>query len=147
MKIFGDEISKGGNPYSQDPDVIYDVARNGEFTELAIANLRHATLKPTFEIHLPLVDARQLHSLLLQHETTRSVPDASNLGLGVALVGANTTNVIGAVEMSSTGNSVLRLGKMRKKIKGWEQVAYVVITPAERKELLALLASQIGVAS
>jgi len=46
--------------------------------------------------------------------------------------------VIGAIETTSTGNTVLRVGPTVDG-GGWEQAAMVVLTPAERERLIGVL--------
>lgn len=68
-----------------------------------------------------------------------------------ALVGpsewAPLPSVVGSVEQSNTGNTVLRIGKVTVPDPDsngirWTQTEYVVATPEERDELIAVLESQ-----
>lgn len=68
------------------------------------------------------------------------------LGLGVGPSDYSPTpSVIGAVEQSSSGNAVLRIGKATvtdTDHPSWTQTEYVVLTSGERNELIDTLASQ-----
>jgi hypothetical protein len=48
--------------------------------------------------------------------------------------------VIGEISRSPAGNTILRVGVADSE--RWEQVAHVVLTPAERDELIAELTAQ-----
>lgn len=50
-------------------------------------------------------------------------------------------SVVGEVEQSGAGNSVLRVGKLARG-GTWTQTEHVVLTPDEREELIAVLESQ-----
>lgn len=47
-------------------------------------------------------------------------------------------DVIGDVLRTGTGNTALRIGRTLPET-GWEQVGYVVLTPAERAQLIETL--------
>jgi hypothetical protein len=48
--------------------------------------------------------------------------------------------VIGACELTDTGNTAIRVGGMHKTENVWAQFAYVVLTPADRRALMVTLA-------
>ena len=55
---------------------------------------------------------------------------------------------IGSVEPTAGGNLAIRIGRELGEWPNdqrWEQVAYIVLTPAERRELAAYLAREDGV--
>lgn len=58
-------------------------------------------------------------------------------GTGVDRLSGTAVGVIGAVARTSTGNLVLRIGRLNDDGKGWEQTEVVVLTPAEARELIA----------
>lgn len=49
------------------------------------------------------------------------------------------TSVIGAVETTAAGNTVLRVGSLDPVTRDWQQTEHVVLTPAERDALVTAL--------
>jgi hypothetical protein len=45
-------------------------------------------------------------------------------------------NVVGEVERSPAGNTVIRIGQHDRRQPGWQQCAYLVLTPDEREVLI-----------
>lgn len=48
-------------------------------------------------------------------------------------------DVVGDVEQSHSGNSILRVGTYYRAERHWMQSAYIVLTPRERERLIAAL--------
>ncbi|MFJ1700460.1 hypothetical protein ACIOHC_36315 [Streptomyces sp. NPDC088252] len=64
------------------------------------------------------------------------------LAVGFSKAYSVTLGVIGAIEKSNAGNTVLRVGNHTSGESGWVQAAHVVLTPAEREKLIAELIAQ-----
>ena len=62
--------------------------------------------------------------------------------LGAATPSEYRRGVIGAVERSATGNTILRVGALLPSGVTWEQTEHVVLTPGEREELIARLMAE-----
>lgn len=75
------------------------------------------------------------------HDTQAPPPGSQSLGREIRSE-FGPTHVIGDVEKSAAGNTVLRVGEHDWTDGGWVQIAHVVLTPAEREALIARLIAQ-----
>ena len=134
-----------GRSYKDTVNAFYDINTEGDYLELPVCAISDADFTPLFEVYLPPADARQLRGILLWHDGDGQTPDENDLHLGVGFASASITNVVAAVGKTPSGNTFLRLGKLHKKPKGWEQVAHVVLTPGERTKMVGVLADYLGI--
>lgn len=51
-------------------------------------------------------------------------------------------SAIGAIDQSTTGNSILRVGQFNTREKAWHQTEHIVLTPVERDRLINILIDQ-----
>lgn len=80
-------------------------------------------------------------------EASKPEPRGDGKPLGLALPRSEwneTPGVIGRIEKSGTGNTIIPVGKRLRPSEGsgWEKVAHVALTPEEREILIAELIAQ-----
>lgn len=61
--------------------------------------------------------------------------DARPLGAATPPYG-RFNHIIGDIDISMSGNTIMRVGQLDTTSNRWEQVAHVVLTPAERERLI-----------
>lgn len=73
----------------------------------------------------------------MQQPTNTDRPAVLGVQVNSGLHG--TVGVIGDIDQSATGNTILRIGQYTYGADGWVSAAHVVLTPEEREQLIAAL--------
>lgn len=139
-----------GNPYSDNPYIISDIHADGDDRVcLHIGRVTRdrefkavQTVKLTMNGRYHLVNSLRTHRFTAPHQ-----PRLASLDITQAFDGRQLeqdqpaeegAGLIGEVGQSPVGNSTIRTGTALAGT-AWIQIAYIVLIPAEREELIELL--------